>query len=96
MLCRYNSNTFHTSLLLHYKKHQTAKYFGFLERHHPGGSIGIATDNGLDGPGSKPGGDEIFRPSRPALGPTQPTVKWVGVFPGGRGGRGVELTPHPI
>jgi hypothetical protein len=26
-------------------------------------------------PGSKPDGDEIFRPSRPALGPTQPSVK---------------------
>jgi len=25
---------------------------------------------GLDGPGSNPSGDEIFRPSRPALGPT--------------------------
>jgi len=38
-------------------------------------SVGIATDYGLDGPGSNPGGDEIFRPSRPALGPTQPPVK---------------------
>ena len=35
----------------------------------PGSSVGIATDYGLDGPGSNPGGDEIFRPSRPALGP---------------------------
>ena len=31
----------------------------------------------LDGLGSNPGGDEIFRPSRPALGPTQPPVKLV-------------------
>ena len=40
-------------------------------------AVGIATDYGLDGPGSNPGGDEIFRPSRPALWPTQPPVKWV-------------------
>jgi len=38
----------------------------------PGISVGIATDYGLDGPGSNPGGDEIYRPSRPALGSTQP------------------------
>ena len=42
-----------------------------------GSSVGIATDYGLDGPGSNPGGDEIFRPSTPALGTTQPPVKWV-------------------
>jgi hypothetical protein len=43
----------------------------------PGSSVGIATDYGLDGPVSNPGGDKNFRPSGPALGPTQPTLKWV-------------------
>ena len=43
----------------------------------PGSSVDIATDCALEGPGSNPGGDEIFRPSRPALGLTQPPVKWV-------------------
>ena len=43
----------------------------------PGSSVGMATDYGLDGLGSNPGGDEIFRTSRLALGPTQHPVKWV-------------------
>jgi hypothetical protein len=43
----------------------------------PGSSVGIATDYGLDGPGSNSGGDEIFSPSRPAPGANQPPVKWV-------------------
>ena len=43
----------------------------------PGIAVGIATDYGLDCLGSNPGGDEIFRPFRPALGPTQPPVKCV-------------------
>jgi len=50
----------------------------------------------MDGPRSNPGGDEIFGPSRPALGPTQPPAKWVLVFSGGRGGRGVGPVPHLI
>ena len=45
-----------------------------------GSSVSIATDYGLDGSGSNPSEDEIFRPSRPALGPTQPTVQWVPVL----------------
>ena len=43
----------------------------------PGSSVCIATDYLLDGPGSNPGEDEIFRQSRPALGPTPPPVKGV-------------------
>jgi len=40
-------------------------------------SVGIVTDYGLDCPGSNPGADEVFRPFRPALGPSQPPVQWV-------------------
>ena len=43
----------------------------------PGSSVSVATDYRLDSPGSNPSGDEIFRLSRPALGPTQSPVKLV-------------------
>jgi len=50
-------------------------YYITIDSCGPGSSVGIATDYGLDGPVSNPGGDEIFRPSGPALWPTQPSVK---------------------
>ena len=43
----------------------------------PGSSVGRVTDYGLDGPGSNSDGDEVLRPPRSALAPTQPPVKWV-------------------
>jgi len=61
-----------------------------------GGSVGIATDDEKDGPESNPGGDEIFRPSRPALGAHLASCKMdTGSFPGVKCGRGVLLTTHP-
>ena len=51
-----------------------------IRNHKYGGpvsSVNIATGYGLGGPESNPSGDEIFRPSKPALGPTQHPVKWV-------------------
>jgi len=61
----------------------------------PGNSVGLATDYGLEGSRANPDGDEIFRPSRPALGPTQSPVKWVPVFPGDkmRPGRAADHSP---
>ena len=61
----------------------------------PGGSVGIAADYMLDGPVSNPGGDEIFRPSRSALGPPSLLYNWNRVFPGGkmRPGRAADHSP---
>jgi len=73
------------------------KVLCYIYIYGPGCSVGTTTDYVLHGPGSNPGGDEIFRPSRPALGPTQSPVKWVpGSFPGVKCGRGVLLTTHPL
>jgi len=50
-----------------------------------GSSVGIATDYGLDGPGSNPDGDEIFRtcPHWP-WGPPSLLYNVYRVFPGGK------------
>jgi len=59
----------------------------------PGRSVGIATDYGLDGPGSNPGGYEIFRLSQTGPGACK---MGTGSFPGVKCGRGVLLTTHPL
>jgi len=63
---------FHTDVTMTYTAFWDMTHFNWLYIHicGPGGY-------GLDGPGSNPGGDEIFCPSRPTLEPTQPPVKWV-------------------
>jgi hypothetical protein len=64
----------------------------------PGSSIGIATDYGLDGPGSNPGGDEIFRPpvqTGPGAHPVSCKMG-TGSFPGVKCGRSVTLTTHRL
>jgi hypothetical protein len=62
----------------------------------PGSSVGIVTYYGLDGPGSNPGGDEIFRtfPDRPC-GPPSLLYNGYRVFPGGkvRPGRAADRSP---
>ena len=69
----------------------------FHEPHLHLSSVDIATDYGLDGPRSNPGGDEIFRLSRLALGAHPASCKMgTESFPGVKCGRGVLLTTHPL
>ena len=53
-----------------------SNFKAITDEYGPGSSVGIGTDYGLDGPGIEARWGEIFRPSRPALGPTQP-LQWV-------------------
>ena len=62
----------------------------------PGSSVGIAADYGLDGPGSNPGGDEIFPPVQTGPGAHPASCKMsTGSFPGGkvRPGRAADHSP---
>jgi len=63
----------------------------------PGSSATIATDYGLDDPGSNPGGKGIFRPSRPPMVAHPASCKMgTGSFPEVKCGRGVLLTTHHL
>ena len=61
----------------------------------PSSSVGTAIEYGLDGPGIEPRWGEIFRPSRPALGPTLPPVQWIPDLSRGQStvGRAAEHSP---
>jgi len=74
----------------------SGKCWGTTLKCGPCSSVSIVTVYGLDGPGSNPGGDEIFRPSRPALGPTQPPVQWVPGLSRGKVAGAWHWPPTPI
>jgi hypothetical protein len=71
----------------------------FYNKKHVGrdSSVGIVTRYELDGPGIKSRwGRDFPHPSRPAVGPTQPSVQWIaGVFPGGKTAGAWRWTPTP-
>jgi hypothetical protein len=62
-----------------------------------GSIVGIATGYGLDGPGSNPGGCDIFRTclDQP-WGPPSLLYNGYRFFRGVKSGRDVTLTPHPF
>jgi len=63
----------------------------------PGSVVGIATRYGLEGPEIESRWIEIFRTYPDRLrGPPSLLYNGYRVFPGGKGGRGVMLTTHPL
>jgi hypothetical protein len=62
-----------------------------------GSSVGIATRYGLEGPGIESRWGKIFRTYPDRLrGPPSLLYNGYRAFPGGKGGRGVMLTTHPL
>jgi hypothetical protein len=60
-------------------------------------AVGIATRYGLEGPGIESRWGEIFRTYPDRLrGPPSLLYNGYRIFPGGKGGRGVMLTTHPL
>ena len=64
------TKVFHFQVIVHHDKLDAllSQIYFWIKTPHvldggPCSSVSIETDYGLDGPGSNPGGDEIFRPS---------------------------------
>ena len=71
--------TLHKSQYTTKELNKLQRFICVLMRHcEPGSVVGIATGYGLEGPGIESWWGRDFPPlSRPALGPTQPSVQWV-------------------
>ena len=80
-----------------FERKRTWHYAWYYPESGLGSSVSTATGYGLDGPGSNPGGGDIFRtcPYRP-WSPHSLLYNGYRVVPGVKSGRGVTLTSHPL